>query len=252
MHRAPLIEVFHSLQGEGRFVGTPMVFLRVATCPIRCLYCDTPHSYTASADFPARSGEVEQREPNPVTAARAAELVRLVYAASPLGGPPIVSVTGGEPLVFPGFVHDLGALLRRDGWRLHLESAALDPDAVRVCAAQVDHLSADYKLPETLADGQDHGERHVRCVELALLHGATADVKIVITPAVTLESFQRALQVLRPVRSAVQLVVQPVTPFGAVREGVGREALERFAGAATHAGFDVRVLPQVHRVLGVP
>src|SRR5262245_62838035 len=88
--KAPLIELFHSIQGEGRFVGVPMVFLRVATCPLRCLYCDTPYSYTAAADFVVRSAG-ERREPNPCTAERAALLVREVLQGSTLQGPPLLS-----------------------------------------------------------------------------------------------------------------------------------------------------------------
>ena len=61
--RAPLIEVFHSVQGEGRFVGVPMAFLRVATCPLRCRYCDTPNSYEAPASAPICFGVRTQQEP---------------------------------------------------------------------------------------------------------------------------------------------------------------------------------------------
>jgi len=46
--RAPLIEVFSSIQGEGRYVGQPQVFLRLAGCPLRCRWCDTPRSWVVS------------------------------------------------------------------------------------------------------------------------------------------------------------------------------------------------------------
>src|SRR5215813_11073686 len=97
--RAPLVEVFHSIQGEGSFLGEPMVFLRVAVCPIRCRYCDTPHSYVASPRFPVRRGPSVDAEPNPVDATRAAVLVVEVerasrYGTSPPGSKPCVSVTG--------------------------------------------------------------------------------------------------------------------------------------------------------------
>jgi organic radical activating enzyme len=266
---APLIEIFHSIQGEGRFVGVPMVFLRTATCPLRCLYCDTPHSYAAQAKFPVRLSVREQQESNPVTSARAAELVKL--AAGPDGrgargqrGATArrVSITGGEPLVFPEFVRELGRAVREQGMRVHLETAAVHPEALAECVQQIDHLSADYKLPETLgapadgtltlAPGASFGQRHVQCCEIAIRRGATVDVKIVLTDRIGDPNFERALEDLAPLREKILLVLQPATPFGAVSRTVARPELERFTAAAVSAGFDVRVLPQVHKVLQVP
>ncbi|MBO7544103.1 MAG: radical SAM protein [Bacteroidales bacterium] len=37
-------EIFLSLQGEGYWMGTPMVFLRFSGCNLRCPFCDTDHS----------------------------------------------------------------------------------------------------------------------------------------------------------------------------------------------------------------
>src|SRR5690606_27206951 len=156
--RAALIEIFHSIQGEGRFVGQPMAFLRLATCPIRCRYCDTPQSYVAGAELRVAVAGAERREPNPVSAARAAELTLEVAAASPYrraeAGPLRVSVTGGEPLAQPTFVRSFGEVLGERA-RLHLETAALDPAALRSVLPVLAHVSADYKLPHTLAAG-DH------------------------------------------------------------------------------------------------
>lgn len=36
-------EIFYSLQGEGAWTGTPMVFLRMSGCNLRCPFCDTSH-----------------------------------------------------------------------------------------------------------------------------------------------------------------------------------------------------------------
>lgn len=250
--KAPLIEVFHSVQGEGRFVGQAMAFLRVATCPIRCLYCDTPHSYVASAEFPVQLGAGRRLERNPVSAGRAAELVRAVRAASPWGGPEVLSVTGGEPLVFAGFVAALGGELRPAGWRLHLETAALDPAAMAACAGVVAHLSADWKLPATLADGSDHGERHLGCIDAALAAGASVDVKMVLTGACGPDAIAAALRRLQPFRHRLLLVLQPVTPCGAVTAPVAGTALAAAARQAGELGFDCRVIPQTHKILGVP
>lgn len=260
--RAPLIEIFHSIQGEGRFVGQAMTFVRTATCPLRCLYCDTPHSYQAPARFPVKLGVRDMQETNPVTAERAAEIVRQVIAACEAGGrSPRVSLTGGEPLVFPEFVRAFGRAIRQKGARLHLETAAIDPKALEQCIDQVDHLSADFKLPETLGvpangvaltPGASYAALHRQCCEVALRRGATVDVKIVLTDKVSDPSLELALAELSPMREKLLLVLQPVTPFGAVLRPVPRTDLERYTATAIRAGFDVRVLPQVHKALQLP
>lgn len=44
----PVIELFYSIQGEGRYVGAPSIFMRVSGCNLRCVFkgsmCDTPYS----------------------------------------------------------------------------------------------------------------------------------------------------------------------------------------------------------------
>lgn len=36
-------EIFYSIQGEGKFTGTPAIFIRFAGCNLGCDFCDTEH-----------------------------------------------------------------------------------------------------------------------------------------------------------------------------------------------------------------
>ncbi|MEM9800788.1 MAG: 7-carboxy-7-deazaguanine synthase QueE, partial [Planctomycetota bacterium] len=92
---APVMEVFASFQGEGLYVGQPQVFLRLAGCPMRCRWCDTPGSWDVRPDARARIDAIEgpaaeERVASPFQAA-------LWVASVEPGEPRTVSITGGEP-----------------------------------------------------------------------------------------------------------------------------------------------------------
>ena len=38
-------EIYHSIQGESTYVGTPCVFVRLTYCNLRCTYCDTEYAF---------------------------------------------------------------------------------------------------------------------------------------------------------------------------------------------------------------
>ena len=243
---APVIEIFHSVQGEGRYAGRATTFVRTAKCPIRCRYCDTPNSYRATDVASVRGADEACEVANPLEAVHALELAESVTGP----GPRLLSITGGEPLVHPEFVATLGRHARERGFLVHLETAALDPDALARCLEHVDHVSADYKLASTLQRG-DHAASHLECVRRAVDAQRTVDVKLVVLADTPSEEIDRALSALAPHRDSILLIVQPVTPFGEVTEVPDAAAVLAIAGQAAGMGFDVRVLPQLHKTLGV-
>ena len=258
--RVPLVEIFASLQGEGRFVGVPMTFVRVAVCPLRCRYCDTPHSYRAPAYFPV-GDEADAREiKNPVDAESAIELQRMVREQADYRYPTsIVSLTGGEPLLYPDFVAEFGARVRASGGRLHLETAAHDPSALAQCLGAVDHLSADLKLSETMsAQGGYPTEllaANLECVRLGVDAGVSVDIKVVLTNRTDPGGLAERLASLRQYADLdtdqVQLILQPVTPFGDENSPVEPTRLASAARVINSLGLRLRVLQQSHRTLGL-
>jgi 7-carboxy-7-deazaguanine synthase len=80
-----IVEIFYSLQGEGRLAGVPSVFIRVAGCPLRCKWCDSKYAQDPS------SGEDLSVE----------EIINRMTSLLPAHGSEIknfVVVTGGEPM----------------------------------------------------------------------------------------------------------------------------------------------------------
>jgi 7-carboxy-7-deazaguanine synthase len=98
-----ICELFHSIQGEGKLVGVPSVFVRASGCNLRCSWCDTPY---ASWD--------PEGEDVPVH-----EIVRRVLEHPTRH----VVLTGGEPMIMPDIV-SLCESLKAHGRHVTVETAA--------------------------------------------------------------------------------------------------------------------------------
>jgi 7-carboxy-7-deazaguanine synthase len=98
-----IAEIFYSLQGEGRLLGVPSVFIRTSGCNLRCVWCDTPYT----------SWRPEGREWD------IREIIREVRKHPARH----VVVTGGEPLLAPE-IEELTKALKRNGAHITIETAA--------------------------------------------------------------------------------------------------------------------------------
>ncbi|MFG1554896.1 MAG: radical SAM protein [Thermoplasmataceae archaeon] len=47
-----LTERFHSIQGEGKYIGIPMYFIRTNRCNLRCKWCDSTYTFSGGEEVP--------------------------------------------------------------------------------------------------------------------------------------------------------------------------------------------------------
>src|SRR5438477_1446243 len=123
-------EIYRSIQGESTFAGLPCVFVRVAVCDSRCVWCDTPHAFNEGEWLPVEEAT-----------ARA-----LAFDC------PLVEITGGEPLLQPD-VLPLMAKLADAGRTVLLETSGahdIGPVDPRV------HVIMDLKCPDSGECDRNH------------------------------------------------------------------------------------------------
>lgn len=53
----PVNDMFYSIQGEGMLAGTPMIFVRLHGCPVKCPFCDTKETWEHGNLFKQTSDE---------------------------------------------------------------------------------------------------------------------------------------------------------------------------------------------------
>ena len=133
MKTAKILEIFRSIQGEGKYVGLPQVFVRLFECNMHCVWCDTPGSI---GDTKRHYRQVHADE-------------ILAQVDSLYSGCHSVSITGGEPLLQPDFLKGFCHALKKSKKRVYLDTNGTLPLALKAIIKDVDIIAMDLKLPSS-------------------------------------------------------------------------------------------------------
>ncbi len=236
-------EIFSSFQGEGPFVGERHIFVRFLGCSLLCGYCDTPYAMREAG--PARIEEAGggfKRLENPLTVRTVIEAV-ISQEIFP-GFNPKLAITGGEPLEQPEF---LRAMLEGLNGRFKtlLETNGILPDALLRVKDMVDIISMDFKLPSATGKGE-FWDAHREFVEAA--KGRELAAKAVVSRQTPTGEVEMAANILAKAAPDALFVIQPMTEKSATPSP---EMLFEFYSCAKRILKNVRVIPQVHKILGV-
>jgi 7-carboxy-7-deazaguanine synthase len=239
-------EMFSGIQGEGPWVGFRQIFIRFGGCDLRCWWCDTPRSLVRRDP-----NKVERTPgkrdfdlvPNPLSFD---EIATLMLALEP-NNHHSVSFTGGEPLLQPSALTELARRAHAAGTLVFLETHGGRVEELAQVIDELDIISMDLKLKSS--SGQDVPlERHEAFLGIALQKNVYT--KIVVTPETDDAEVLEAATMIAGVAPDVPLILQPVTPMGQIKTTPTVQRMLDLHEAVLKIHRDVRVIPQVHALMG--
>ena len=236
-----IIEIFSSIQGEGKYVGCRQVFLRLEVCNLNCTYCDTDSKAGTHPNCVVEEGAGTYHlvpYPNPVSPERAAELVALAAAGVPHQA---LSITGGEPLLHASFIRVLAPHVHLP---IYLETNGTLYAELKKCIDCVAGISMDIKLPSVTA--HPVWDAHVRFLEIAKVKDTW--IKIVVAAESPDSEIDTAVRLVADTAPETMLILQPVTPCGGCMKP-SSEQLLKWQETALRRLANVRVIPQTHRMM---
>lgn len=220
-------ELFTSIQGEGIYIGQRQTFVRFLGCNRACEYCDTPDARVQTGAFEYHGQQFD----NPVDV----EFITQKITEHS------VSITGGEPLLQPEFLVEICKGLKILGTDVYLETNGTLPDALQRVIDFTDTVALDFKI-ESATGEKTPWDTHAQFLNIAAQKNTF--VKIIVNHNVSSQEIASVCDIIKSVDERIPLVIQPITlkpmmPYFDIQ----KQALTRLP--------DVRIIPQIHKYLGL-
>ena len=209
-----VVEIFNSIEGEGKRAGIPCTFIRLYGCNCSCSYCDTTYACTDNTSYQVMSIN---------------EVINVIQQWDCRN----ITVTGGEPLIHPG-INELLKLLIDMGCEVNVETNGTIIPSFRLHGILSNDIfyTIDYKcISSGMSNRMDE--------ELFEKHIWTGDVvKFVVG---SIEDLEQALTVCEKYNIHNNIYVSPV--FGKI------EPAEIVGFIQQHCLWDWHVQVQLHKIL---
>ena len=245
---AHIHEIFSSVQGEGLYIGERQIFIRFLMCNMSCAYCDSPESLVPQKTF--RVEETPGKKDfkmynNPATIDQLSGILDQFNKQKGLHHS--VSLTGGEPLLQVDLLKNFIPKIKEKGLKAYLETNGTMPERLSEIIDLVDIVAMDIKLPSMTGES-DRLQEHKKALQVA--SRKEVFVKIVFGRQSKPLEIENASKVISEIGSGIPLVLQPVTPVREIKHGPTPEQMLSFHAIAKRHLNNVRVIPQIHKMLG--
>ena len=240
--RAPIKEIFCSVQGEGPYVGVRQVFVQFEGCNLSCNYCDTLEAKKSSQKCrvevtPGKRDFMELK--NPV------DNKKLETVVERYGKVHSVSLTGGEPLLHPDFIRELNVSAP-----LYLETNMTLPGEAVGVKNCVRYIAGDFKLSDALGESIIYEEIRETIIQSYKTLKETKDrdcfCKIVIQGGSKIEEILDNVEQISEYISS--LTLQPVTTYGKVKNETSITKVLGLQEKLADIIGEVKVIPQTHKI----
>ena len=156
-----------------------------------------------------------------------------------------VSLTGGEPLLEKEFLLRLFPVLANAEMPVYLETNGILHEALKDVLESVDIISMDIKLPSSTGE-EGRWAEHEEFLKTALPKDVF--VKTVVTPMTAEEDIEKAAGLIAGIDPCTTLIIQPESK-SMTGELIGK--CRMFQERCSEKLNDVRIIPQIHKYLGV-
>lgn len=224
-NKAKIVEIFTSIQGEGPYIGVKQLFIRFSGCNLECNYCDTNQEFNGSC-----------LEFTPEELCRYIQDFNLRTVHS-------ISLTGGEPLLWSDFLLEFLPLVDN---KIYLETNSTLKSNLEKIIDYIDVISADIKLPS--ASGIEGSFAiHDEFFKTAKKYDKEIFAKIVFDENILDNEISHCLKLAE--KYNLPLILQPKTVDNKIL--VEPEKILEIFNKFLDNYPNVRLIPQVHKYLGV-
>jgi organic radical activating enzyme len=260
MTKTSIVSIFSSIQGEGLYVGKPHLFIRFAGCNLRCCYCDTPEALIkpkyckiGKSPFAKTSYNII----NPIDSNYLLAKIKQLTASFPYYHS--IVLTGGEPLLHTPFLSKFLPAVRKLKIPIMLETNGTLPKQLKEVLNLVDIISMDIKIPSDVDSKQNVSTMWKSTEEFLMISSRKKRVsitqpiyiKIIITDHSRLKDYQKASHLIAGINKHLPVILQPVAVLS-WHKGIKPPSLERLIEISkifAKTISDVRIIPQIHRLM---
>jgi organic radical activating enzyme len=157
---------------------------------------------------------------------------------------PVISLTGGEPLLHASFLVEWLPMVKND-FTVYLETNGIHHDDMMMIRDLVDVVSMDFKLPSSTGL-RPFWDDHTKFMQST--RGKTLYIKVVVTRDTKVDDILTTCNIIMLFDRSTLLVIQPASGPLAPESTM----LMDFQQTALTIIENVRIIPQAHKILNVP